>query len=317
MAINLTLRQVRAFVAIANFGGFTEASTRLHVSQAALSGALKDLEEALGAELLHRTTRKVRLSDAGAAFLPLAERLLRDLDVAVDAVSEWKQQAGSVVRVAVPQLMACTLLPEAIAAFRKDHPATQVRVVDSPPEAVVARVLAGEVDFGIGPQRAVSSEVAASTLFEMPFLAVFPQGHALGALREVSWAALSAYDLISLQGEYTPLLNTELAASRRKVTLSPAHEVAFVTTALSMVRAGLGVTTCMPYAQSLIGIQQLQARVLVKPTITRKFLVWTRRDRQLSPAAAGFKEFLQRFLGEDARYMATPRKAPASKGALR
>ncbi len=76
----------------------------------------------------------------------------------------------------------------------------------------------------------------------------------------------------------------------------------------------------MPYAQSLIGMQQLQARVLVKPTITRKFLVWTRRDRQLSLAAAGFRQFLQRFLGADARYMATAkpvRRAPAAQARTR
>ena len=77
-----------------------------------------------------------------------------------------------------------------------------------------------------------------------------------------------------------------------EIVEGPANEVGFMTTAFAMVSAGLGVTTCLPYASSLIRLHQLQSRTLSSPLVRRKFLVFTRRDRPLSPAAQRFSEYL-------------------------
>ena len=296
--MNVSLRQLLAFVAVAKWGSFTEAAERLFISQSALSGLIKELEQILGVQVIHRTTRKTQLSDVGATFLPLAERLLQDLDKALQTMTDIKELKTGIVRVAVPQLMACTLMPEVIAAFARLHPGVQVRMIDSVVEGVLARVATGDVDFAIGPHRAGAGDIEARELFEMPFLAVFPAGHPLGKLRRVTWEQLGRFPLISLQGEYTRMLSADLFASSRRLTLNPAHEVAFVTTALSMVSAGLGVTTCLPYAQSLLDLQQLQTRELVSPKLTRKFFVWARKDRDATPAACAFRDFLLDYVAQ-------------------
>lgn len=296
--MNVTLRQLRALVAVARTGSFTDAAASLHITQSALSGLIKELEHALGVLLLHRTTRSVQLSQVGAEFLPLAQRILDDLERALRSIAQLKSLNAGHVRIGAPQLMACTLLPQAVAAFGQRHPRVDVLIVDSMVDDVAARVLGGEVDLGIGPERAPSDELIARSFLDMPFLAVFPAGHALGEREEVAWAELAHWPLISLRGDYTRLLRSALRASPAAIDFAPAFEVAFMTTALSMVSAGLGVTTCMPYAGSLLELQGLQTRRLVDPVITRRFHILMRADRQPGPAAQRFADFLVAYAGE-------------------
>ena len=296
--MNVTLRQLHAFVAVAQTGSFTEAAGHLHVTQSALSGLMKELESTLGVQLVHRTTRSVQLSQVGAEFLPLAQRILDDLERALQSINDLKTLQTGLVRIAAPQLIACTLLPEAVAAFRQQHPGVEVLIVDCGVEHVSARVLSGEVDLGIGPEREFPNELQTRPLLHMPFLAVFKAGHPLAALAQVPWSALAAYPLIAIQGDYTHLLNTELRSAPEHIALKPAHEVAFMTTALSMASAGLGVTTCLPYAATLLTLQGLDTRPLVQPSITRRFQIFTRATRPPGPAAQGLADFLVGYADE-------------------
>ena len=296
--MNVTLRQLRAFCALAQTSSFTDAAASLHVTQSALSGLIKELELGLGMQVVNRSTRKVGLSEVGLAFYPLATKLLQDLDGALDTLADLKALKRGVVRLAAPQLMSCTVLPDVIAAFGLRYPGIEVRLFDCLVEQVLPRVHSGELDFGVGPERAPSPDIGAQTLFEMPFVVVFPPGHALEQLPRVTWADALLHPLIALQGEFTQRLRGDLHEALRDVALNPAHEVSFMTTALAMVSAGLGVTTCLPYADSLIKRHQLQSRPLLDPVIQRKFFVFTRRDRPLSPAAQCFTEFLLDYVAQ-------------------
>jgi len=294
--MNATLRQLRAFVALARTGSFTHAADSLHVTQSALSGLIKELEQILGVRLVDRSTRRIQLSEIGRDFYPLVEKIIQDLDAALGDVANLKALKTGVVRIAAPQLMSCTLLPEVVAAYRIEHPEVQVRLVDCAVESVASRVFSGEVDFGIGPERAPTPVVAAQTLFEMPFVLVFPEQHPLAQVERISWSDAVNYPLIALQGQFTERLLLDLHAVLRELTLKPSHEVAFMSTALSMVSAGLGITACLPYAGSLVKLYRLQMRLLHDPVVTRKFLVYTREGRSLSPAAESFIDFLFRFV---------------------
>ena len=130
-----------------------------------------------------------------------------------------------------------------------------------------------------------NSDIDATPLFELPFHAVFPPGHALTARETVRWADLVDHPLITLQGQFTERLTLELGTGRRGPGLKPAHEVSFMATALKMVAAGLGVTVCLPYAAELVEQQGLLLRPLQAPVVRRGVYVFTRRGRTLSPAA--------------------------------
>jgi len=289
--MNVTLRQLRAFVALAQTGSFTEAASRLHVTQSALSGLIKELESALGVQVVQRSTRKVGLTDVGKEFHPLADRLLQDLDGALDTIADLKTLKRGLVRVAAPQLMAAAVMPEVMALFRMQYPDVDVRLVDCLAEQLMPKLHSGEVDFVVGPEREATPEVDAALLFETPFVVVFPGDHALRTKRRVTWAQALQHPVVALKGEYTHRLRMDLQGAVPQESLNPVKEVAFMTTALSMVAAGLGVTTCLPYAASLIRLHGLQSRPLV-PEVRRRFFIFTRKDRPLSPAAQGFTQFL-------------------------
>ncbi|MEZ5604100.1 MAG: LysR family transcriptional regulator [Burkholderiaceae bacterium] len=288
--MNVTLRQLRAFVAVARSGSFTLAAENLFVTQSALSGLVRELEQSLGLRLIDRSTRRIHLSDVGRDLFPLVEKILNDLDGVLNEVVNLKSLKTGTVRVAAPQLMSCTLLPEVIAAFSAGHPGIRIRLVDSPVENVAARVLSGEVDLGIGPERDPNPHIEATTLFELPFMAVMPAEHELARRASVRWSDLAGFPLISLGGPFAERLAADLHAAARDLTVEA--KVSFMSTALSMVSAGMGITVCIPYAASLVRLYSLVMRPLIDPVVTRRFFVLGRSDRSLSPAAQAFRGFL-------------------------
>lgn len=290
--MNPTLRQMRAFVALAKTGNFTTAAQTLHVTQSALSGLIKELEQTLGARVVDRSTRRIVLTEIGRELFPLFSQMIDDLDGALANVADHTQLRKGVVRLAAPQLMCCTLVPQALAAYRAIQPDIDVRVADSAVENVIARVLSGESDFGIGPERESMPQLEARELFELPFSLVFPQGHPLEASERVTWQDVARYPFIALQGQFTARLLADMQALLREVQLKPANEVTFMTTALAMVSAGLGITVCLPYAEPLVRLHRLHMCVLEEPRLTRRFFVYTRAGRSLSPAAESFIDFL-------------------------
>jgi DNA-binding transcriptional LysR family regulator len=296
--MNPTLRQMRAFVAVAKTGNFTLAAQYLHVTQSALSGLIKELEQTLGARVVDRSTRRLALTDMGKELYPLFSQMIDDLDRALANIADQAQLKKGIVRVAAPQLMACTLLPQAIAAWRERHPDVKVSLADTAVEQVTARVLSGEVDCGIGPERDETPELDARLLLDMPFEAVIPPGHPLASRQQLAWSDLAGYPFISLRGQFTERLLADMGEALRDATLRPEHEVNFMTTALAMVAAGLGVTVCMPYASAEVQRHGLLTRQLADPVLTRRFFIYTRAQRSLSPAAEAFVAFLSEYVSQ-------------------
>ncbi|HWW70654.1 MAG TPA: LysR family transcriptional regulator [Duganella sp.] len=297
--MNPSLRQMRALVALAKTGSFTLAAEHLNLTQSALSGQIKELEQMLGVRVVERTTRKTQLSELGRELTPLFEKMLQDLDRAMADIASRKALKQGIVRIAAPQMLSCTLLPEAIAAYAARHPDIQVRLADSPVEQVSARVFSGEADFGIGPERDATAEIEAQRLFEMPFVVVFPAGHALESRARITWADINDFPFISLQGQFTERLLRDMHVSFRDLSLNPYNEVTFMTTALAMVHARLGITVCLPYAEKMVRLYGLTMRPLVDPALTRRFFVYTRNARALSPAAESFVDFLREYVAAD------------------
>ena len=290
--MNVTLRQLRAFMAVARMGSFTLAAQSLYITQSALSSLVKELEQTLGARLIDRTTRHVYLTEIGERLYPLLDGVLADLDGALRQALDQRDMKSGVVRVAASQLLASTLMPDLIAAFQVEHPLIHVRLIDTPVEAVMASVFSGEVELGVGPEREPNSDISSTRLFEGPFMAVFPSGHALDGRKSLSWADLMGERVITLKGQFTERLILDLRAVAPKLVFAPQAEVAFMSTVLSMVKAGLGIGLCIPYAAGLVELYGLQMQLLSGPEVYRSFEVFTRRGRTLSPAAQCLLDFM-------------------------
>ena len=292
--MNIRLRQLRAFVELAQTQSFTLAAQNLFISQSALSSLIKQMESNLGLQLFDRSTRYVKLSTVGEDLYPHIQQILVDLESVLEAAANLKALKKGIVRVAAPQLLASTMLVPIIASFRELHPAIHVQLMDCGVEQVELKVLAGEVDLGIGPERDWHADLQSELLFERAFCAVIPPEHALAHRPYLSWQELDHYPLILLQGQFTKQLFGDLSGTdySPEFHLRPNSQVQFMSTALSMVHSGLGLSLCLPYARPLVDAYGLKM-IDLQPAVRRKFYTYQRQARALSPAAEQFKQHLQ------------------------
>lgn len=290
--MNVTLRQLKAFVLVAEYNSFTKAAEMLTLTQSALSGLIKELEQNLDIKLFDRTTRKMHLSDAGQRLLPQAKRVLNEVALLDEKVAGLKSLHQGHVRLAVSQQLAASAMPQFIAKFCAIYPNIQVTLVDCSIDDVVMQVENLATDLGIAPERGHSADVSAEVLFESSFYLVLPKCHPLAKRKMVYWEDLLQETLITLNGPFIKSLQNQLPTEISGRIFNSDYEVNFLSTALGMTRMGLGVTLCLLYAAEWVHQNGLVMRPLYKPVVERKFLLYTHKDRSLSPAALAFREFV-------------------------
>jgi DNA-binding transcriptional LysR family regulator len=277
-------------VAVAETGSFTAAGRRLHLTPSALSLLVKELEAATGVRLFERSSRHTTLTTAGEEFLPLARKVLDDLDQALAGVQELQQKKRGTVRIACTPLYAAMLMPQLIAGYRERYPAIEVLVLDSLNQQALLRVAGAEADFGIAPQRPIPPELRQQALFRDRVVLFCTPEHALAARKEATWAQVLRAPFVSLTEDFTARLQADLWRHSPALQLQPAHAVSLVTTALGMVRAGYGVTAQPASAQPLAETFGLVSRRLSAPVVWRQLSLITRRGAALSPAAQSFRD---------------------------
>jgi len=297
--MNLTLRQLRAFLAVADCASFTEAARQLHLTQAAMSVLVRELEAELGVRVLDRSTRRVELTEAGRDLYPFAQRVLRELEDAVSSVGELRDKKKGLLRVAAPQMMACTLMPQVIAAYRERYPQVEVQLWDTVPELMIERVLSAQVELAVGPDVAAPPELARRPLLSDRHHFICKPDHPLARRKQVRWRELAGLPFIAPTHDFMRRLEPELAAAGQAAPLVlPVHQVSYMTTALGLVAAGLGVTAVPSYAAPLVQGHGLAMRPLVDPVFYREVCIFSAAARSLSPAAQGFVEFTTAFVGK-------------------
>lgn len=293
MNLNLTLRQLRAFDAVAAEGSFTKAAQRLFLTQSALSVLVREMERELGIALFDRHTRRVELSEAGRDLYPAVRRMLNELTQAVGSVTDLRDKRKGVLRLAAPQLMACTLVPQVLASYRAQHPGVDIRLQDTLPEHLLDRVQSGEVELAIGPDGVLDE----AGLQRRPFLRdrhwlVCHPEHALAERPSLRWQDLGRCRFIAPTRDFIHRMCSELGAYTEALLLEPVQEVSYFTTAFGLVSAGLGVTLCPTYARPLVQAYGLQMRPVQDPVFYREVCVYTQAHKALSPAGASLVECL-------------------------
>src|SRR5438874_4530282 len=128
--MTLNLDELRSFLTLASELHFRKAAERLFVSQPALSKQIRKLEEKTGGALFERTRRKVVLREAGRVLIPLAERLLRDSQAALDRVRQATEGRAGTLRIGFGIASASDLLPQTILRFRKTYPGVEIQMPD-------------------------------------------------------------------------------------------------------------------------------------------------------------------------------------------
>lgn len=186
IAPNVTLSQLTYFVAVAEELHFGRAARRLHIEQSPLSQAIRAMEANLGVTLLHRTSRRVSLTEAGAELLPAAREALAAVDHAVSVARSAAAAEAGVVRVGFVAYGACDIIDRAFASFGAEHRQflVQTRQTDfSDPTGGLAdeTVDAAFVRLPVG-----GADVETVTLVREPRVAVLPASHPLADRDRIS-----------------------------------------------------------------------------------------------------------------------------------
>jgi len=254
--MNVSLRQLRAFLAVAKLQHFRRAAESLHLTQPAVSRHIADLETELDVRLFDRNTREVVPTEAGRYLQSAVGRVLEELESVLAHVHSESERRHGKVRVAAAPTLSAGLMPQCIAACARDYPALTVQLHDQVQTLVLDSVRGGEVDFGLAIEPADSEAFDSETILHDPFVLV---DHTSGSRR---------------------LIDHQLAT--HQVEAKVMQQAGHTHTAFRMVEAGLGIS--ITPSLSLPASDHLVVRPLT-PVARRAITLIRRRHRSLSPVA--------------------------------
>ncbi|WP_017623650.1 LysR family transcriptional regulator [Nocardiopsis chromatogenes] len=283
------LRHLRYFLAVADELHFGRAAERLHIAQPALSQQIRQLEKLIGVELFKRTSRSVRLTDAGAAFRPRARDLLGRL--AADLHEAGRVGRGEAGRIDIGFISsAVVILSERLRAFARRRPDVHVKLHDGFTVDVLASLEHGTVDVGIVRDAEERDDVDLLPLASERFVAVVPADHPVAGQERAEAADLAADPLILFPRSYGPhAFDVNTAPLRRAgVDVQVAQECSNWHTIIMFVATGLGVTIA-PYSVTDRLPRGARRVELAGPPTQSHILMATRRadDRPLVEAFIG------------------------------
>jgi DNA-binding transcriptional LysR family regulator len=280
--MNVSLRQLRAFLAVARLRHFRRAAESLHLTQPAVSRLVADLEAELDVRLFDRNTREVVPTEAGRYLQSAMERVLEELEGVLSHVHSESERRHGKVRVAAVPTLSAGLMPQCIAACTLNYPELTVQLRDQVQTMVLDSVRGGEVDFGLAIEPADPEAFHSETILHDPFVLICRHDHPLAKLTAVPWKKLQGESLVLL--DHTSgsrrLIDNQLAT--RRIETDVVQQTGHTHTAFRMVEAGLGISI-MP-SLSLQLSDQLVVRPLT-PTVRRAITLIRRRHRSLSPVA--------------------------------
>ena len=193
----MEIRQLRAFVAIAESGTFTAGALRVHVTQAAISMQIRQLETEIGAKVFVRAPRHVILTEAGEQLLRRARHILREHDAALDEIAELAGAERGRLRIGSASAMVLSeQLPAILKELRKQHPAAEISVTSGTSEVLVDQILGGEVDVAFVSLPVDVRGIKTERLSQDQLVAIASPRHKLAKQRTISAYTLAGERLI-------------------------------------------------------------------------------------------------------------------------
>ncbi len=283
--MDVNLRQIRAFLAVVSAGSFTRAAELLSLSQPALTVRVRQLEDQVGVRLIDRGARVLELTREGRELYPVFQRIIRDFDAAIADVTEFTEAERGVVRIAALPSFCTGPLASLFVDFKAVNPGLSFILRDAVGKKIAGMVRAEEVDFGIGVEGEREVDLEYIDLCQDRLMLVMPAGHVLSQRDIVTLADVAAHPFIMMDRETSVRRMVDLAFAATGLPLKPACEATYMATAVSMVRAGLGVTMLPSSAVEINIYPDVVARAVSGDGMTRKIVIIKRRDARLRTTA--------------------------------
>jgi DNA-binding transcriptional LysR family regulator len=287
----INIDQLETFLAVADHGHLGRAAEALGADQSTVSRKVARLEQELGVALFERIGRSIRLTQPGARFVHRAERVIHDLQEAVDEIRGVASAESGEVRIGFLHTVGIHWLPEQMARFLRDHPNVRFSLAEGTPPEVISGLLGGDYDLGIvGPPPTGHRDLEVRALFRERVAVAVPVGHRLVGRTSVTLRDIADEALV-LPRERTGMRRViDDAFEREGLAKRVAYEGDDFTIIQGLVESGLGVTLLpmpLPFPSDRVAVIPLR-----QPPIARTMaLCWDRR-RALPASAALFSEHL-------------------------
>lgn len=285
----LNLNLLRAFFAVGRHCSFARATTEVGRSQATLSMQVRELERQLGVSLLVRTTRKVALTEAGAALLKRVESGFAEIADGLSTVrSISAMRQGRLVIGCVPSISG-SRLPAIIASFRQYDPTLRIDVEELTSPEVVTALSEQRVDIGIAPcPSPTPSGISFAPAVAEPLCIVISRKLSAPTGEAMSLMHLATLPLITLSGSVLLQSELEQAMQSHQLQLQSRTEVRHIHTAVAMVRAEVGAAVIPRLALPDRLDRDIEALPIGSPPLTRALGILTRKGHALSSSALRF-----------------------------
>ncbi|SDR23559.1 transcriptional regulator, LysR family [Paraburkholderia fungorum] len=306
--MNVSLQQLKVFVAVARERSFTRAAREFDLTQSAVSRCVRELEDAVELKLFDRTTRQVELTNAGASLERRIGRLLDEIELTLREERAAYDGHTGVVVVASNPVLSSGWVAQSLARCADAYPDLVVSIKDQPQSSVLASVEQGEVDFGVVSvaEPLAGDLLHAQVLFTTPLHALIPAVHPLAKRNHVEWRELNEWTLITLNGDAGIRAALEVAFNTNQLKRRPLQELGHVAAVSRMVELGMGVGVLPIDGHWPLPAASLVTRPLVPETTVTTVLV-QRRNRSLRPnATAAWAQFAATVIASDSSPLTAP-----------
>src|SRR5712664_2268096 len=254
MGVEMELRHLRYFVAVAEAGGLTVAAQRkLHTSQPSLSRQIRDLEDEVGAQLLTRRARGVDLTPAGRAFLDHARVVLSQVEAATEAARRAAHPAKPCFAMGFLTGQEWTWMPEALRILRDELPNIDVMISSQYSPRLANALLKGNVDAAFLRREKGVPELAYRVLVKEPLMVILQSDHRLAALKSICPRELVGETFVTVS-DTAPVLRVVIDnyLKRSGTNIRPAHEADHLAMGISLIASTGGVGLLPAYAQNFL-----------------------------------------------------------------
>jgi len=296
--MNITSRQLKAFLLTARHQSFSRAAEQLYITQSGMSVLIRELEEQLGFRLFDRTTRRVTLTEFGNRFLPIADRSLVELESAAQNIGRSASAANRRLMLGAMPLIAGNLLPAAIGEYAGRDPGLEIELHDAERSRLVAMVSAGELDAALGCFIEPVPGLRRIPIHRFSLMAVQSPAEALRLGRPLRWNDLVEARLLGAPADNPVQQLVERHLQRLGRHDPPELVFNYMETIIAMVAAGAGVAVIPTFAAPVCRSHGIVMSPLQDPVVPVELYEITDRGRKLPQGTAEFNEFLKGYIAQ-------------------
>lgn len=295
MKLELRSDRLRLFDAVLRLGGFSAAARGLGVTQSSVSQTIAALEADVGQPLFDRSSRKLRLTEAGEALQQHAAGVLDALERTRAALQQLDQVVTGTLFLGATDTLATHVLPPVFAAFRKAHPGVELRLDNRPSPAIAEKVAARELDLGVVSLPLPHGSTAVEALTQVPLVeqrdvVIVPRGHALAKRSKVRLQDLAKFPLVLLDRTTASRAWLDRLFAVEKLTPRVAMEMSSLEVLKRLVELGFGISVVPELAVraekrlvalQLIGAERRMVGLVMPKVPTRAAAAFAAISREL------------------------------------